>query len=172
MQALGNQRMREAEHQRDIGAGPDRMPESGQVFRQIVAQRPDQMKLDAALSRRAEPLAGDMPARAAAADIVVLQCHAAEGEDQRALRDQLVPAHIVTGDGALRADHMRQDHRGGARAIAADRADIAAEKVQKAVELVLRVVKPAGAGPAVGPAEHVMRSVPRIDASQLRGETV
>ena len=85
MQTLGDQRVREAEHQRDIGAGPDRMPESGQVFRQIVAQRADQMKLDAAPSRRAEPLAGDVPARAAAADIVVLQCHAAEGEDQRAL---------------------------------------------------------------------------------------
>ena len=55
---------------------------------------------------------------------------------------------------------MRQDHRGGARAVAVDRADIAAEQVQKAVELVLRVVKAAGAGPAIGAAEHGARPVP------------
>ena len=48
VQVLGEQRVREAEHQRDIGAGPDRMPERGEIFGQIVAQRPDQMKFDAA----------------------------------------------------------------------------------------------------------------------------
>src|SRR6185369_1063272 len=63
-------------------------------------------------------------------------------------------------------------HRRGARAVAGDRADIAAGEVQKAVELVLRVVKPAGAGPAVGAAEYAVRPVPRIDSTQLRSEPV
>ena len=109
---------------------------------------------------RAQPVAGDVLAGAAAADIVVLQRHAAKGEHQRALsRDSSVPADVVAGDRALRADDMRQDHRRRARAVAVDRADIAAGEVQKAVDLALRVVKAPGAGPAVGPAEDRARAV-------------
>ncbi len=67
---------------------------------------------------------------------------------------------------------MRQDHRRRARAVAVDRADIAAGEVQKAVELVLRVVKAPGAGPAVGPAEDRARPVRGVDAAQFRGDPV
>ena len=40
------------------------------------------------------------------------------------------------------------------------------------MELALRVVEAAGAGPAIGAAEHRARPVPVIDAAQLAGEQV
>ncbi len=49
--SLGHQGMRHPQHQRDIGAGPDRMPDGLDFRRQIVAQRPDQMELDAPFAR-------------------------------------------------------------------------------------------------------------------------
>ena len=38
------------------------------------------------------------------------------------------------------------------------------------MQLVLRVVKAAGAGPAIGAAEHGARPMPVIDSAQLAGE--
>ncbi len=148
------------------------MPDRVDRRRQVVAHRADQVKFDAAPARRDEMVAGDVPARAAAADIVVLQRHAAKGQHQRALLDQLGPADIVAGDRGLRADDVRQDHAPRARAVRVDRADIAAGEVQKAVELVLRVVKAPGAGPAIGPAEHCARPVRGINPAQFGGDAV
>ena len=85
VQPFGHQRVGEAEHQRDIGAGADRLPLRVDLGRQVVAHRADQVKLDAAPARRGEPVARDVLAGAAAADIAVLQRHAAEGEHERAL---------------------------------------------------------------------------------------
>src|SRR5580700_4834219 len=117
-------------------------------------------------------VASDVLAGTAAADIVVLRCHAAKGKDQRAFTSQFGPADIVAGDRRLRADDMRQDHRRRARAVAVDRADIAAGEVQKAMELVLSVVEAPRAGPAIGPAEHGARSMRVVDPAQFRGDTV
>ena len=100
MQSLAHQRVRQPEHQRDVGAGPDRMPDRRDLRRQVVAQRADQVEFDAALAARPRGGPRDVLARTAAADIVVLQRHAAEGEDQPAVRDQLVPADIVARDHA------------------------------------------------------------------------
>ena len=110
--AFGHECVREAEHQRDIGAGPDRVPHRIDRVRQIVPDRPDQVKLDAAPPRRHKTIACDMLTGAAAADIAVLQRHAAKGEDERALRHHLRPADIIAGDRGLRPDDMRQDDRG------------------------------------------------------------
>ena len=127
---------------------------------------------DPAIAGGAQLLARDVPACAAAADIVVFQRHAAKGQHQGALRYQLGPADVVAGDRPLRADDMRQDHRRGTRAVAADRADIAARQVQKSVDLALRVVKASGAGPAVGPAEDRAWAVACVDAPQFRRDEV
>ena len=163
VQPLADQGMRQSEHQRDIGAGEDRMPDRLDRSRQIVAERADQVKFGTTSPRVDQMVARDMLARAAAADIVVLQRHAAKGEDERALFCQLGPADVVAGDRGLRADNVRQDHRPRAGAIRVDRADIAAGEVQKAVELVLCVVKAPGAGPAIGPAEHRARPMRGVD---------
>ena len=92
VQPLAGQGMREPQHQCDIGAGADRMPDRLDPCRQIIAQRADQVKFDTARVRRGEAVAGDVLAGAAAADIVVFERHAAKGEDQRALRRPARPS--------------------------------------------------------------------------------
>ena len=86
VQPLGHQRMREAEHQRDIGAGADRMPDRR---RSPPADRRAAGRSDGTRRRAGAPRASRAramcSARAAAADIVVLQRHAAKGEHQRAV---------------------------------------------------------------------------------------
>ncbi len=172
MQPLCDQGVRQGKHQRDIGAGKDRMPDRLDRRWKIIAQRADQVEFSAAPARRDQVVVGDMLARAAAADIVVLHRHAAKGEDQRACLRQLGPANVVAGDRRLRGDDVRQDHRRRAGTVRVDRADIAAGEVQKAVELVLRVVEAPGAGPAIGPAEHRARPMRGIDPAQFGGDAV
>ena len=50
--SLADQSMGDAQHQRDIGTGPDRMPDRPDFRRQIVAQRADQVEFDPAIARR------------------------------------------------------------------------------------------------------------------------
>ncbi len=170
--AFRDEGVRQPQHQCYIGAGADRVPDRLDPGRQVVAQGCDQVEFRAAPARGLQIGAGDVLARAAAADIVVFERHAAKGQHQRALAHQFGPADIIAGDRPLRADDMGQDHRRGTRAVAVDRADIAPGEVQKAVDLVLRIVKAPGAGPAIGAAEYRARPVRRIDPAQFRGDAV
>ncbi len=172
VQALAGQCVCDPEHQRDIGAGADRVPYRADFRRQVVAQRADQVELGAARRRRPQPVAHDMPAHPADADIIVFERHAAERQQHFGVARHLVPADAVAGNRLLRRHHMRQDHARRAGAVAVDRADIAAGHVQKAVDLALRVVKAAGAGPAIGAAEHHARAMLAIDPAQFRGGDV
>ena len=169
---LGHQRVRDAEHQRDIRSRTDRVPDRLGLGRQIVAQRSDQMKFGAAAAGGAQPGQRDVLAGPAAADIVVLQRHAAKRQHERAVRDQLVPADVVAGDGLLRTDDVRQDHRRRARAVAAHRADIAAGHIQKPVELAWRVVEAPCARPAIRAAEDGARAMSRVNALQFRPDEI
>ncbi len=72
VQPFADQGMRDAEHQRDVGAGADRVPGRLQESGQVVAQWADQVKFDAALARRDQVAASDVLAGATAADIIVL----------------------------------------------------------------------------------------------------
>ena len=148
------------------------MPRGLDLRRQIVAQRSDQVELYTSPAGGTQSGAGDVLTCTAAADIIVFERHAAESEDESAVRNQLVPTDVVAGDLLLRADDMRQDHRRGARAVAADRADIAAGHVQKAMQLARRVVEPSGARPAIGATEHGAWSIGAIDALQFRRDEV
>src|SRR5439155_15439793 len=121
-----------------------RVPICPDLRRQIVAWRADQVELDAPVARLAQLGAGNVAARAATADVVVLQRHAAKGEHQLALGHQLGPAYTVAGHRSLRADDVRQDHRRGTRAVAVDRAHITAGQIEKAVDLALGVVEAPG----------------------------
>jgi len=169
---LRHQGVRHAQHQRYIGARADRVPDRLDFRRQIVAQRADQVEFRALPPGGAQPGKRDVLAGPAAADIVVLQRHAAKGEYEGAVRDQLVPADIIAGHGVLRADDMRQDHRRGARTVAVDRADIAARHVQEAVKLPRRVVEAPGARPTIRPAKDRARAMCRVDAAQFTGDEI
>src|SRR5262249_15197585 len=94
---FGDQSIGDTEHQRDIGAGPDGMPERFDFGWEIVTQRADQVEFDRASTCGAQLLASNVPTRAAAANIVVLQRHPAKGQHQGALCYQLGPADIVAG---------------------------------------------------------------------------
>ena len=69
-----------------------------------------------------------------------------------------------------RAEDVGQDHLGGAVGVVVDRVRVAADAVEEAVHLALRVVEAAGAGPAVGPAVDRLVAVLVEDAAQLAGE--
>ena len=148
------------------------MPDRLDFGREIVAQRADQVEFRALPPSGAQPGERDVLTGPAAADIVVLQRHAAESEYESAVRDQLVPADIIAGHGVLLADDMRQDHRRGARTVAVDRADIAAGHVQEAMKLAWRVVEAPGARPAIGPAKDGARAISRVDAAQFIGDEI
>ncbi len=172
MQAFRCQRVRDAEHQRHIRAGADRVPDRLDLARQVVTQRADQVEFRASAAGGAQPGQRDVLAGAAAADIVVLQRHAAKGEHEGAVCHQLVPANIVAGDGLLRTDDVGQNHRSGARTVTADRADIPAGHVEEPVQLARRVMEPPGARPAIGAAIDGARSKGRINPSQFRRDEV
>ena len=114
-----------------------------------------------------------MLAGAAAGHHAVLQRHAAEGEHDLAVRDDLLPGHVALRQLLVVADDMRHDDGGSAGTIGVDRLDVAAHRdVQEAVDLALRVVKAARARPAVGSAEHRARTVTVPHARQFGAEQV
>ena len=80
MRVIQNQRVRQRQHQRDVGAGTNLQPVARDVLRQIVAQRPDQNEATAALARGGHVAALAVQADAAGSDPRILQRHAAEGE--------------------------------------------------------------------------------------------
>ena len=167
-QIFDEQRVRERQHQRHVGADFDRQPPGAGRFRHVVAQRRDAVEYRAAARGPLHRVALDVPADAAACDIRILQRHAAEGQHRIGMLGDLIPGHVVARDGLIAAHHMRQDHGRGAGAVAVHRAHIAAERcVQKAMNLALRVVETSGAGPAVGATEDRGSAIFRSDPRQF-----
>ena len=56
MQVLLHQRVGERQHDRDVGAGPDRVPFGGQEIRGVVPDRAERHELDAGLLRAPVPV--------------------------------------------------------------------------------------------------------------------
>src|SRR5262249_40532345 len=75
----------------------------------------------------------------------------------------IVPAHAPRGHEAGGKDHGRST-----RAKAPDRADKPPRKVEKTMDLALRIVKASGPPPAVGPAENRPGAVGCVDTLQFR----
>jgi hypothetical protein len=65
------------------------------------------------------------------------------------------------------AHHVRHDDGGGTEAVRVPRKRISAKRVEKSVHLALRVVKPAGAGPAVRASVNGLVPVRVDDTAQL-----
>ena len=109
---------------------------------------------------------------AASGDLGVFGRHAAEGDKELGVlrhdieRGGLVPA-LFHGH-----DDMRHDDAAGAEAVAVIMPDIAADAVEEAVHLALRVVEAAGAGPAIGAAENGAVAVRGFDAGEFGGDEV
>ncbi len=79
VQFLDDQRVREAKHQRGVGARRDRQPGDIHPTRQVVANGPDQHEARAALGRPTQRSGRNMLAVAAAAHHHIAHRNAAEG---------------------------------------------------------------------------------------------
>lgn len=167
VQALGDEDMSDAQHQRDVRSRRDRQPFAVCFGGEIVPQRADEDEAAAARAGTGDPVAHDMRAVAAAMHIRVLDGHAAEGDDHLRAAGDGVPRNALALHMIIGTEHMRHDDHGGARAVGVDGPDIAAERVQKPVDLALRVVEAPGARPAIGPAEHRLRAVGVVDPAKL-----
>ena len=159
-EVFDEQRVRERQHQRHVGADPDRQPASAGRFRHVVAQRRNAVEEGAAARGLLHRVALDVAADAAAGDIGILQRHAAECQHDIGMLGDLIPRHVPARDVFVAAEDVRQDHSRGAGAIAVHRTHIAAEcHVQEAMNLALRVMETPGARPAIGAAEHRGRAI-------------
>src|SRR5947209_9669338 len=67
---------------------------------------------------------------------------------------------------------MRHRHARGAEAVGVDAAHVAAERVEEAMHLALRVMEAPGARPAVGPAEDRRVAVRVNHALEFAGQTL
>ena len=91
---VGDQRMCDAEHQRRVGAGPQRQPFGLDLIGQIGVQRADEHEAGAARVRLAHIVALGVAADAAGGDAGVLQRHAAEGEHDLGDVGDVVPTDV------------------------------------------------------------------------------
>ena len=115
---------------------------------------------------RREGVAGD----AARAHPGVLRVHAAEGDDELRVLEDGLPRRRPAQHLGRAAHHVREDDVRGAERVRVDRRRVAAEAVQEPVQLALRVVEAAGAGPPVGPAEDRLVAVLLPHPTQLGGD--
>ncbi len=70
------------------------------------------------------------------------------------------------------AEDVWKDDLGGAHAVAVHRVGVAAQTIEEAMNLTLRVVKAPGAGPPIGATVDRLRPMPLDDAAQFGGKQV
>ena len=109
---------------------------------------------------------------AARAHVRVLDVHAAEGDDEVGVGEDRLPGRRPSQHLVAPADDVGQQHLGPAERVAPDGEGVAADAVEEPVQLALRVVEAAGAGPAVGAAEDRLVAVLGPHARQLTGHEV
>ena len=147
--ALGGQRVREPEHQRDVCGRDHRVPLGVQVAGQVGAQRADQHDLGSPGRELGEVAGGVMCGHPARGDVHVLFGDAAERDDQLGVRHDRRPGRRAAQHLAGAADQVRQQHLRGAQAVGVARGDVTAAEREEPVQLALRVVEPPGTGPSV-----------------------
>ncbi len=153
VQPLGLDDVSQCQHQRGVGAGLDREPLDSAACLEIGADRRDVDELHAVRGHARDRAGHHMLGSATGRYLCVLHRQAAERNEQLAMLFEVRP-----GGGVLLEDlHRRQDVRGQrparAEAVSVDVTDVAADRVEEAVNLALGVMKAPGARPAIGTAE-------------------
>ena len=172
VQALGDQNPAQRQHQRDVGAGPQRQPPGREPGGVVGPVRARQHHLAAAAHHLGEVADGAVPGDAAGGHREVLGRDAAETHEQLGVGGDQRPRGERAQQVAPAAEDPRQHHLGRADAVGVHRADVATEAVEEPVYLGLGVVEPPGARPAVGATEHGLRPRPAVHPGQLGGEPV
>ena len=153
VELLGQQRVAERQHQRGVGVGPDGEPLDGAASVEILGGRRHVDEAHALLAHGVEAALDVMQGGAAGIDLGVLARHAAEGDEQLAVLGQHVPARVHGHQLFHRRHDVRHQHARRPQAVGILVAHIAADRVQEAMDLALRVMEAAGARPAIGAAE-------------------
>ena len=171
VEVFGDEGVGEGEHDGDVGAGDGagasgRRASSGRSSR----MRAEEVEGDAAGGEGAEVVADGVAGDAAGGDVGVLHGHAAEADDQLGVLGDDGPGGGVAEHVAHAADDAVEDDLARRVGVGVAGVDVAAERVQEAVELALGVVEAAGAGPAVGAAEDRLGAVVGVDAVEFGGE--
>ena len=153
-EVLGQQHVAERQDHRRVGVGPDRQPFDVAAGVEILGGRRDVDEAHALGAHAVEAVLHVVHHGAAGIDLRVLARHAAEGDEQLAMLGQHVPASCAWPSGLpCRRHDVRHQHARGAEAVGIHVAHVAADRVQEAMDLALRVMEAAGARPAVGAAE-------------------
>ena len=149
--ALGEQRMCEPSISAVSVFGRTASQSASTSGGKIHADRPDVDETDAARRTTRQRVRHVVGADAAGADLRIARQHAAEGDEQFDMFGDVGERRLqrVERTDAV-ADHMRQDHLGRRETIGVDGRRVAAEPVQKPMQLALRMWEAPGATPTVG----------------------
>ena len=173
MQAFFEQRVGETQQKCSVGVGTCRQPFGIQKICSIVLEWAHVDEVDAVVAAALQPIAGDVPADAAGVNLCVLEWHPAEHHHQLGMFcDNRPRGHGVEHVEKLEAHNMWHDHLGGGGAVAVDRIRVAAELLEKAMNLTLGVVEAPGAGPTVGASEDRLVAVQFFYAPQFTGDQI
>ncbi len=161
--------MRERQHQGGIAARNDGHPCG--FSRRIATLWPDVDQFHAVLAELAEPVGRLMAGDTAHADLRVLWIDAAEHDQQFCMLGNHWPAVLFAPRHLeeVHAKDMRDDRLRSTGAVARIRRGVAADAVQEAMDLAERVMKPAGAGPAIRATKNGTVAVRRAHAIEFLG---
>ena len=173
VEALMDQRMCQTQHQSGVGIGVRRQPFGFKEIRSVVPYRADIHELDAVSLAALEPAAHRVLAQTACADLGILERESPETDHQlRVPGDHRPRRGFVADVRPVVAKDMGDDDLPRGIAVGIHRPDVAAELVQKPVQLALGMVETARGSPAVGAAEY-SRVPDRVAyAPQLPGDKV
>ena len=161
MQSLVDERVRQREHHGDVGARHEREPLGVDEPGQVVAQRAEQHELGAA-RRAAARRWSRAGCRLAPPGLTIVFLIGMPPKQTKSSVCARAPTTPSPGPGTRASSRRRAAGSPTARrAVGVLAAHVAAEAVEEAVELALRVVEAAGAAPAVGAAEDALAPVPR-----------
>ena len=170
VQTLGEQGVRNAEHDRDVGIGAARPPFRVQEIAHVIPNRADVDTLDAASRHLAQLRLRGMRADTEGHHLSVLHRGAAETDEQsgftRHLRHRWRLIHQHRG---WRAKHVRQDVFGGRHRVGILGIGKSADRVHEAVQLGRRVVETPGAGPAIRAGEYRLVAMRRACMGECFG---
>ncbi len=172
VELLDVEHVAERQDHRRVGVRPDGEPLDLAAGVEVLGGRRHVDEAHARLAHAVEAGLEVMHHGAAGVDLCVLVRRAAEGDEQLAMLGQHFPRR-VHGHQVFHAGHdVRHHHARGTQAVGVDVAHVAAERVQEAMHLALRVMEAAGARPAVRATEDRVVAERGPDALQLIGDEI
>ena len=152
-QTLVFEHIGQRQHQGGVRARRHRQPVA--ALGGVAALRANVEAVHAPGKKASDPAVGAMLGHPAHADLAVLGVDASEHDEGFGLGLQRLPVFLMLIEmrDEIAAEDMRHDRLRAARGIAPERGDIAADAVEKAVHLALRMMEAPRRGPAVGAAE-------------------